>query len=67
MRAYLRGFFSGDGNISLWKDGDHCFRVYSSYREGLEEMREMFSRLGFHPHEIREDKIHRNLASECFC
>ncbi|MEM2089050.1 MAG: LAGLIDADG family homing endonuclease [Thermoproteota archaeon] len=54
-RAYLRGFFSGDGNVSLCKDGEHEFRVYSSFKEGLEEVREMFEKLGFHPHEIREE------------
>ena len=55
IKAYLRGFFSGDGNVSLCKDGQHEFRVYSSFREGLEEIREMFEMLGFHPHEVREE------------
>jgi hypothetical protein len=55
IRAYLRGFFSGDGNVSLCKDGRHDFRVYSSFREGLEEIRKMFEELGFHPHEVREE------------
>ncbi|MEM4230038.1 MAG: LAGLIDADG family homing endonuclease [Thermoproteota archaeon] len=55
MRAYLRGFFSGDGNVSLCKDGKHDFRVYSSFKEGLEEIREMFEKLGFHPHKVREE------------
>jgi len=50
-RAYLRGFFSGDGNIS--KHGDYYyFRIYSTCKEGLEELREMLIELGFHPSNI---------------
>ncbi len=50
-RAYLKGFFSGDGNISKsW--GEYWFRVYSTCREGLDELREMFIDLGFHPSDI---------------
>ncbi|MEM3659876.1 MAG: LAGLIDADG family homing endonuclease [Thermoproteota archaeon] len=55
-RAYLRGFFSGDGNISMTEGGRaHSIRIYSTYKEGLEEVRQMFIDLGFHPHEIRTD------------
>ncbi|MBO3753333.1 MAG: hypothetical protein FGF53_00390 [Candidatus Brockarchaeota archaeon] len=54
-RAYLRGFFSGDGNISMTGERAHSIRIYSTYKEGLEEVRQMFIDLGFHPHEIRTD------------
>lgn len=51
MSAYLRGFFSGDGNIS--KDSNQFkIRVLSICKEGLIELREAFEFLGFHPKEI---------------
>ena len=53
-RAYLRGFFSGDGNVSMTRKGEHRIRIYSSYKEGLEELKEMFEDLGFRPSEIHE-------------
>ncbi|MBO3832534.1 MAG: hypothetical protein FGF51_04010 [Candidatus Brockarchaeota archaeon] len=53
-KAYLRGFFSGDGNVSMTKEGEHKIRIYSSYKEGLNELKEMFEDLGFHPSEIHE-------------
>ena len=52
-RAYLRGFFSGDGNISMTKGGRHNIRIYSKCKEGLSELRELFIDLGFHPGEIK--------------
>jgi len=55
-RAYLRGFFSGDGNVSMTRRGGHQIRIYSSYKEGLEELEEMFEDLGFHPSEIHEKR-----------
>jgi len=55
-RAYLRGFFSGDGNVSMTRRGGHHIRIYSSYKEGLEELRKMFEDLGFHPSEIHEKR-----------
>ncbi|MEM2051223.1 MAG: LAGLIDADG family homing endonuclease [Thermoproteota archaeon] len=51
-RAYLRGFFSGDGNVSMTREGKHYIRIYSKYKEGLEELRKMLIDLGFHPSEI---------------
>jgi DNA-binding transcriptional regulator WhiA len=50
-RAYLRGFFSGDGNVSMGKKG-HCIRIYSKCKEGLSELRKLFIDLGFHPSKI---------------
>ncbi|MGC9202377.1 MAG: LAGLIDADG family homing endonuclease [Thermoproteota archaeon] len=50
-RAYLRGFFSGDGNVSVGKKG-HCIRIYSKCKEGLSELRKLFIDLGFHPSKI---------------
>jgi len=52
-RAYLAGFFSGDGNISKSTNGFEI-RVYSEHKEGLEEVRQTFLDLGFHPSEIHE-------------
>jgi hypothetical protein len=51
LRAYLRGFFSGDGYIT--KDGE-LFRIglQSTCKEGLEELQKAFELLKFHPHEI---------------
>lgn len=56
-RAYLTGFFSGDGNISVCRQEgrtSYMIRIYSSDREGLEGIREAFEDLGFHPNEIHE-------------
>ncbi len=50
-RAYLRGFFSGDGNVSMWEKGHHI-RIYSKCKEGLEELKRMLIDLDFHPSEI---------------
>ncbi|MEM2088230.1 MAG: LAGLIDADG family homing endonuclease [Thermoproteota archaeon] len=50
-RAYLRGFFSGDGSVTL-TPSKHDICIHSSCREGLEELREMLIDLGFHPGEI---------------
>ncbi len=58
LRAYLKGFFSGDGNVS--KTGEtYMIRVYSKYRDCLEELRQAFMDLGFHPHEIQEKERQR--------
>ncbi|MBO3842234.1 MAG: LAGLIDADG family homing endonuclease [Candidatus Brockarchaeota archaeon] len=32
-RAYLRGFFSGDGNVSMTKEGWHEIRIYSKCKD----------------------------------
>jgi len=53
-RMFLRGFFSGDGSISV--TGGGYIRFYSKYREGLEELRQIAIDVGFHPHEIRLDE-----------
>ncbi|MEM3958206.1 MAG: LAGLIDADG family homing endonuclease [Thermoproteota archaeon] len=58
-RAYLRGFFSGDGTVALKDEGRYEIRIDSSYRDGLEELRKMFIDLGFHPYEIHEKKYVR--------
>lgn len=52
-RAFVKGFFSGDGNVSVSK-GKITIRFYSSFKEGLEELRQTLIDLGFHPHEILE-------------
>lgn len=55
LRAYLRGFFSGDGEVS--KNGKrYRIRIKSSDREGIEELREAFKLLGFHPLPIHPHK-----------
>ncbi len=38
----------------MTKEGGHAIRIYSSYKEGLKELKEMFEDLGFHPSEIHE-------------
>jgi len=51
-RACLRGFFSGDGQVSVYKGGSHYIRISSSYKEGLEELRKLLLELEFHPSEV---------------
>jgi hypothetical protein len=51
MKAYLKGFFSGDGEVTFTEEGHHI-SISSSCRECLEELRGMFIKLGFHPGEI---------------
>ncbi|MBO3832462.1 MAG: LAGLIDADG family homing endonuclease [Candidatus Brockarchaeota archaeon] len=46
-RAYLRGFFSGDGNVTF-AGASHSISISSTCREGLEELKEMLIELGFH-------------------
>lgn len=54
-KAYLRGFFTGDGCVHIGKDEKrHEIRISSSYKEGLEEIRDMLEDLGFHVGEIHE-------------
>ncbi|MBO3833092.1 MAG: LAGLIDADG family homing endonuclease [Candidatus Brockarchaeota archaeon] len=55
-RAYLKGFFSGDGKASLTREGSLTIRFYSKCKEGLEGLRQLLIDLGFHPHEIREER-----------
>lgn len=55
-KAYLRGFFSGDGTVALKDRGRYEIRIDSSCRSCLEELRKIFMDLGFHPCEIHEKK-----------
>ncbi|MEM2100630.1 MAG: LAGLIDADG family homing endonuclease [Thermoproteota archaeon] len=54
-KAFLKGFFSGDGNVSVSR-GNITIRIYSKCKEGLEELHQTLIDLGFHPHEILECK-----------
>ncbi|MEM3648980.1 MAG: LAGLIDADG family homing endonuclease [Thermoproteota archaeon] len=51
-RAYLKGFFSGDGEVTLTETGHHSISISSSCEEGLRELRGMLIELGFHPGNI---------------
>ncbi|MGC8578325.1 MAG: LAGLIDADG family homing endonuclease [Thermoproteota archaeon] len=51
-RAFLKGFFSGDGSVSLSEGGRHAIYFYSECKEGLEELRKVLIDLGFHPSKI---------------
>jgi hypothetical protein len=62
-RAYLTGFFSGDGTIS--RCGNQFeIRIYSKHKEGLEEMKQVLEDLGFHPNEIYTDERKRGKRIE---
>ncbi|MBO3832266.1 MAG: hypothetical protein FGF51_02620 [Candidatus Brockarchaeota archaeon] len=54
-RAYVRGFFSGDGTLAVY-GRKSVIRMSSTCKDGLVELREILISLGFHPHEIYEDK-----------
>ena len=54
-RAFLKGFFSGDGSVSLSEGGRHAIYFYSECKEGLEELRNILIDLGFHPGKICTD------------
>lgn len=54
-KAYVRGFLSGDGSVSVSK-GMHYIRISSSCEEGLRGLREALIDLGFHPSEIHWEK-----------
>jgi len=56
LRAYLRGFFSGDGNITKDVTQQYKIGLQSTCKEGLEGLREAFKLLGFHPLEIFQEK-----------
>ncbi len=53
-KAFLKGFFSGDGSISLSKGRITVMGIYSKYKEGLEELCQILTDVGFHPYEILE-------------
>jgi|GEM_PF-404443 len=59
MRAFLRGFFTGDGGVAMGYDRTQNrvrfhIRFDSKYKEGLEEIRDLLKDLGFRPLEIHE-------------
>ena len=65
-RAYLTGFFSGDGTLSRCrtpKGTRYEIRIYSIDRDGLAEIHQTFEDLGFHPHQICKD----NEEGEYYC
>jgi hypothetical protein len=64
-RAFLKGFFSGDGNVSV-SGGEITIRFYSRCREGLEELRQTLMDLGFHPRGIREDREPKGKSTYSF-
>lgn len=64
-RGFIRGFFSGDGNVSV-SGGKIAIRIYSKCKEGLEELHQTLEDLGFHPHEILEYKRPDEETSHCF-
>jgi hypothetical protein len=51
-KAFLKGFFSGDGSVSLSEGGGRAIYFYSDCKEGLEELRKILIDLGFHPGKI---------------
>jgi intein/homing endonuclease len=55
-RAFLRGFFSGDGCVSEPEKGGVKIWFYSKSKSGLEELHQTLKDLGFHPLEIIERK-----------
>ena len=62
-RAYLTGFFSGDGTIS--RCGNQFeIRIYSKHKEGLKEMKQTLEDLGFHPNEIYSEERKRGKRIE---
>lgn len=56
IEFYLRGFFSGDGNITKDVTQQYKIGLQSTCKEGLEGLREAFKLLGFHPLEIFQEK-----------
>ncbi|MGB9717590.1 MAG: LAGLIDADG family homing endonuclease [Thermoproteota archaeon] len=57
-KAFLKGFFSGDGNVSV-SEGRIMIRFYSTCRSGIEELHQIFKDLGFHPNEIKKEEESR--------
>lgn len=55
-KAYLKGFFSGDGTAHIVYTGDLRIRFSSKCKEGLEGLRQILMDLNFHPNEIYEEK-----------
>lgn len=58
LRAYLRGFFSGDGSVARHGRYSIKLRVSSKYGDCLKEIHEAFAKLGFHTSEVRLDKTY---------
>ncbi|MBO3832277.1 MAG: LAGLIDADG family homing endonuclease [Candidatus Brockarchaeota archaeon] len=55
-RAYLKGFFSGDGSACIVRGKRFQVRFYSRCKEGLNGLRQILMDLGFHPCEIEKDE-----------
>jgi len=55
-RAYLKGFFSGDGSACMIHGKRLQIRFYSKCEEGLEDLRRTLMDLGFHPREVEKDE-----------
>jgi len=55
-RAYLKGFFSGDGTAHMTYRGDLRIRFSSKCKEGLEGLRQILMDLDFHPNETYEEE-----------
>ncbi|MGB9718624.1 MAG: LAGLIDADG family homing endonuclease [Thermoproteota archaeon] len=55
-RAYLKGFFSGDGSAYIVHGKRFQVRFYSRCKEGLDGLRQILMDLGFHPYEIEKDE-----------
>ena len=54
-RAYVKGFFSGDGSAYLIHGERLFIRFRSKCEEGLEGLRQILMDLGFHPGKIGKD------------
>ncbi len=64
-KAFLKGFFSGDGNVSV-SGGRIMIRFYSTCRSGIEELHQIFKDLGFHPNEIMKEEESRGRTTYNF-
>lgn len=57
-KAYLKGFFSGDGSVIQHGKYAIKLRITSKYGDCLEEIREAMLKVGFQPSEVRLDKTY---------
>ncbi|MBO3798057.1 MAG: LAGLIDADG family homing endonuclease [Thermoproteota archaeon] len=60
-KAYLKGFFSGDGSACIVRRKRLQIRFYSKCKEGLEGLRQILMDLGFHPYETEKDERSDNI------
>ncbi|MEM3660057.1 MAG: LAGLIDADG family homing endonuclease [Thermoproteota archaeon] len=58
IKAYLRGFFSGDGSVARHGKYSIKLRISSKYGDCLEEVRGALVKIGFQPSEVRLDKTY---------